>query len=110
MGVGFINAASEGIEVLVSLSQPGFGQVLRIGENMEVKEKKFFIEQIATSKEEQLELGLKFLDGQVEFNVNDKRVFSELAGFPLGFKGFPALVCQNVRCRVYSIEYSHQRL
>ena len=58
--------------------------------------------------DEAVTLKMSIYQGRVQLIVGDRLVLDELAGFPLGFKGYPSIACQNAKCNFRSVEYTYE--
>lgn len=107
VGLGFVNAKGEGLEVLLPLKQGEPGLLVRRGDEMEGEgEKKFEALPPSMENGNKLKLGLEFSQGRLKLTQDGKLLLDELAGFPLGFAGRPLLACQNARCSFEKLSYT----
>jgi hypothetical protein len=106
VGLGIMDKDSRGLEVRLPLSQNGQGRLIRTGE-MEGEDQDFTLKLDENFWEEIVNLKLSVYQGRVQLIVGERLVLDELAGFPLGFKGHPAIACQNARCTFKSVEYTY---
>jgi serine/threonine protein kinase len=106
IGLGFEKKNGEGLNVLVPLDPSQKVRLLRKGEQMEGDSPLFVlaVDQLIGSKEQEIEM--EITNGRARLSIAGKKVFEELAGFPLGFKGYPSVLCQNAHCTIHSVEYS----
>ncbi len=107
VGLGFMNKEGAGLEILLPFCPTDKGFLHRYGEDMEGDDLEISISPRLLTNGQPLEMLLEVKDGRLKLKLADQVLFNELAGFPLGFKGFPSLACQNARCDVKLLEYSH---
>jgi serine/threonine protein kinase len=106
VGAGFLDKQGQGIEILLPLDPNKPGKLIRSGEEMKGGNHEFSVPPKVIAAMANLEMRLTFLEGRIKFFAQDVELINELAGFPLGFAGFPAVACQNVKCSIDKIEYS----
>ena len=106
VGLGILDKESKGLEVRLPLSIGGKGQLIRSKE-MEGEDQDFALQVDENFFQEIVNLKLSVYQGRVQLIVGERLVLDELAGFPLGFKGHPAIACQNARCTFKSVEYTY---
>jgi len=99
-GLGFLDAAGRGLELLLPLQDSRTGILLRRGEGMEGGNHEFPLPESAPAAPASWQLQMSIEQGRIQVSLNGVEVVNELAGFPLGFRGFPAISCQNARCRI----------
>ncbi|MBW1870500.1 MAG: hypothetical protein JRJ19_00445, partial [Deltaproteobacteria bacterium] len=81
-------------------------KLIRFGEDMKGGNREFSVPTKVIAALGNLELRLSFSEGRIKFVAQDIELVDELAGFPLGFVGFPTIACQNVKCSIDKIEYN----
>jgi hypothetical protein len=106
VGLGILDKDSKGLEVHLPLSPNKKGRLIRSGK-MEGEDQEFPLQTGENFWEEVVNLKLSVYQGRVQLIVGERLVLDELAGFPLGFKGHPAIACQNARCTFKSVEYTY---
>ena len=106
MGLGIMDKESKGLEIRLPLSVDGMGQLIRTGE-MEGKDQEFPLQLAEDFWQEVVNVKLSVYQGRVQLIVGERLVLDELAGFPLGFKGYPSIACQNAKCAFKSVEYTY---
>ncbi len=104
VGVGFVGKDGRGLELLLSVSSKERPFVSRSGGDMEGASHSLSVPPLSTADPIQLKLTLS--EGRVRAVADEVELLDELAGFPLGFEGYPAILCQNARCVINSIEYT----
>jgi serine/threonine protein kinase len=107
VGIGFLGKDGRGLELLLSVSSRERPFVSRSSDDMEGASHLLAVPPLSTDVPIQLKLSVS--EGRVRASTDDVELLDELAGFPLGFEGYPAVVCQNARCVINSIEYSFGR-
>lgn len=108
-GLGFLDAAGRGLELLLPLQGSRTGIIMRRGEGMEGGNHDFPLPEAAQSTSASWQLRMDISDGRVKVSLNGIEVVNELAGFPLGFRGLATISCQNARCRIKRVALRHQR-
>ncbi len=103
IGVGFLDDAGKGLLVMVPLSGGSEGQLIRRGEGMERPSQSFEPGEPAGRSQR---ISFALTDGRIKVELDGRTLVDELAGLPLGFKGRPALACQNARCEFSAVELS----
>lgn len=103
IGVGFLDDAGMGLLVMIPLSDGSQGQLIRRGDGMERPSQTFEPGEPAGGSQR---LSFELTDGRVKVELDGRTLVDELAGLPLGFKGRPALACQNARCEFRAVELS----
>lgn len=105
VGLGFVNAKGEGVQVVVPL-RGGDGKVVRVGPGMELGDETFSVGSLGDLSKASHELRFELRDGRIRFGVDDQPLLNVLAGLPMGFRGSPAIACQNARCEFDTLEFS----
>jgi len=106
VGLGIMDKDSKGLEIRLPLTPNGPGRLIRTGE-MEGEDREFELKVDENFFDEIVNLKLSVYQGRVQLIVGERLVLDELAGFPLGFKGHPAVACQNAKCAFKSVEYTY---
>lgn len=104
VGLGFLDKQSRGLEIRLPLGNNDAGKLIRTG-GMEGGSHAFPLEVDENFWQEVVNLKMSFYQGRVQVIVGERMVVDELAGFPIGYKGYPSISCQNARCAFLSVEY-----
>ena len=107
VGLGFLDKESRGLEIRLPITDSTKGELVRTGE-MEGDDRTFPTGVDQNFFDEAVNLKLSIYQGRVQLIVGERLVVDELAGFPLGFKGFPSISCQNAKCVFQSLEYTYE--
>ncbi len=105
VGLGFVNEKGEGVLVAIAL-RGSSGKVTRTGADMDLGDETFSIKDLGMLSGSSHKLRLEMHDGRILLEVDNRSMLDSLAGLPLGFKGAPAITCQNARCEFDSVEFS----
>jgi len=104
VGLGILDERGElGLQVLLPLPPARRGLLRRGGAGMEGGDETFELPEIPASQEAR-ELRLRVKDGRASLALDGQVVVEKLAGFPVGFRGLPAVLCQNARCTFGAVE------
>jgi serine/threonine protein kinase len=106
VGLGVLDeSGARGLLLLIPLAPGTQGRLLRQGEGLEGGDETFSLP-AGLSPERTSRLSLAVKDGRLRFELDGQPLLDGLAGFPPGFRGLPAVACQNARCSFLEIEYS----
>jgi hypothetical protein len=105
VGLGFVDHDGHGLQTLLPLREAKAGRLLRAG-NLEGIDSTFPLTEAVRLTRGAHKFSLKIQDGRVVLLLDQQVLVDELAGFPMRFKGTPALVCQNAKCTFKSVKYS----
>ncbi|MBW2699682.1 MAG: serine/threonine protein kinase [Deltaproteobacteria bacterium] len=108
IGVGVLDEQGEGFSVRMPMSSESPARIERSGVWMEGEGADLVMKQKLASGERVLEFTV--LDGQFKIKLDGKPLAQGWAGFGMAAKGYPAVLCQNARCRIKSLSYDYPRI